>query len=104
MHVSLYSFLTLAKEEQGRVFKRGSVPTTSVEGMDMPYFKFNYTGGTLCDLTNRPRASQILFVCYEQGRHDIYSIKETSTCEYEIVVLSPLLCEHPAYRYHKKNI
>ncbi|KAK3872509.1 hypothetical protein Pcinc_022406 [Petrolisthes cinctipes] len=88
----------MTKEEQGRVFKHGSVPTTSVEGVEMPYFMFNYTGGTVCDLTKQPRASHVLFVCYEQGRHDIYSIKETSTCEYEIVVLSPLICDHPAFR------
>ncbi|KAH9644119.1 hypothetical protein HF086_015449, partial [Spodoptera exigua] len=29
---------------------------------------------------------------------DVYSFKETSTCEYEIIILSPLLCEHPQFR------
>lgn len=74
------------------------IPTTKIEGMDMPYFMINYTDGTICDLTGKPRVSHILFVCYEKGRHDIHSIKETFTCEYEIVVLSPNICQHPFYR------
>lgn len=75
-------------------------PTTKIEGINMPYFMVNYTHGTICDLTGKPRLSHILFVCYEEGRHEIYSIKETYTCEYEIVVLSPYLCQHPSYRPH----
>lgn len=74
------------------------IPTTKIEGRDMPYFMLNYTDGTICDLTGKPRISHILYVCYEEGRHDIYSIKETYTCEYEIIVLSPYLCQHPSYR------
>lgn len=75
-----------------------NIPTTKIEGLDTPYFMVNYTDGTVCDLTGRPRTSHVLFVCYEEGRHDIYSIKETYSCEYEIVVLSPNLCQHPHYR------
>lgn len=28
----------------------------------------------------------------------MYSFKESSTCEYEVIVLSPLLCQHPDYK------
>lgn len=64
----------------------------------MPYFAVSYSDGTLCDLTGNPRVTRVLYVCYEEGRHSVYSIKETFTCEYEIIVLSSLLCQHPAYR------
>ena len=37
------------------------------------------------------------------GKHEIYSFKESSTCEYEIIVLSPLLCDHPDYRPEEAN-
>ncbi|KAK7076831.1 hypothetical protein SK128_026987 [Halocaridina rubra] len=85
-------------EEDLKINPNPVIPTIKVEGKIMPYFMVNYTGGTTCDLTNGPRVSHILFVCFEDGRHDIYSIKETYTCEYEIVVLSPTLCQHPSYR------
>jgi len=88
----------LLLEESLKVNPKPDIPTTKIEGINMPYFVVNYTDGTPCDLTGKPRSSNVLFVCYEDGRHDIYSIKEIYTCEYEIVVLSPLLCEHPAYR------
>ena len=32
------------------------------------------------------------------GHHEVFSLEETSTCEYEVLVLSPLLCKHPDYR------
>lgn len=54
--------------------------------------------GTLCDLSGRPRLTRVRYVCYVHGKHEIYSFKETSTCEYEIIVLSPLLCEHPQFK------
>ncbi|KAL7635066.1 UNVERIFIED_CONTAM: hypothetical protein RMT77_014051 [Armadillidium vulgare] len=74
------------------------VPQTKLEGVTMPYFAVSYSDGTLCDLTGNPRVTRVLYVCYEEGRHSVYSIKETFTCEYEIIVLSSLLCQHPAYR------
>ena len=49
--------------------------------------------GTLCDLNGLPRTTRVQYVCYPNGNHDIYSLKESSTCEYEVVVLSSLLCK-----------
>ena len=37
-------------------------------------------------------------MCYNQGKHEVYSFKEIATCEYEIIILSPLLCEHPEFK------
>lgn len=92
----------------------------------MPYFQINMTGisdtvfiflgfdvsiscltgfslhlfvdGTLCDLNEKPRITRVLYVCYHSGKHEVYSFKETSICEYEAIVLSQLLCEHPKYK------
>lgn len=54
--------------------------------------------GTICDLSGKPRVTRVQYVCYTHGKHEVYSFKETSTCEYEIVILSPLLCDHPAFK------
>ena len=55
--------------------------------------------GTQCDLNqNRPRQTRVLYVCYVHGKHEVYSLKETSTCQYEIIILSPLVCAHPKYK------
>ena len=43
-------------------------------------------------------ASTFLYLLYLPGRNEIYSFKETSTCEYEIVVLTSTLCEHPHFK------
>lgn len=72
--------------------------TTKVEGMTLPYIEMAMDDGTICDLSGKPRLTRILYVCYTHSKHEVYSFKETATCEYEIVILSPLLCEHPLYK------
>lgn len=57
-----------------------------------------FIAGTVCDLSGKPRVARVLYVCYTHGKHEVYSFKETSTCEYEIIILSPLLCEHPQFK------
>ncbi|XP_075224745.1 endoplasmic reticulum lectin 1 isoform X2 [Lycorma delicatula] len=73
-------------------------PVKKLDGLNLPYLQLNLTDGTLCDLNGKPRKTNILYVCYNHGKHEIYSFKETSTCEYELIVLSALLCQHPKYR------
>ncbi|CAH0714622.1 unnamed protein product, partial [Brenthis ino] len=72
--------------------------TTKVEGLTLPYVEMAMDDGTLCDLNGKSRLTRILYVCYSHGKHEVYSFKETSTCEYEIIILSPLLCEHPQFK------
>ncbi|XP_022185059.1 endoplasmic reticulum lectin 1 isoform X1 [Nilaparvata lugens] len=73
-------------------------PTKKLDGLNLPYLQLNLTDGTICDLNGKPRQTKILYVCYNHGKHEIYTFKETSTCEYELIVLSALLCHHPKYR------
>ena len=73
-------------------------PHVTVEGVSQPYIEFNFTGGTVCDLNNKPRVTRVLYVCSENAKHELHSIKETFTCEYEAIVLSPILCLHKDYK------
>jgi len=72
-------------------------PTKRIEGMSMPYHEVAMEGGDLCDLSGSPRRTRVLYVCYPAGRNEVYSLKEVSTCEYELVVLTAGLCSHPDY-------
>ncbi|PNF24823.1 Endoplasmic reticulum lectin 1 [Cryptotermes secundus] len=74
------------------------VPVKKIDGLNMPYLQVNMSDGTLCDLNGKPRLTRVLYVCYSHSKHDIFSLKETSICEYEVIILSPLLCQHPKYK------
>lgn len=73
------------------------IPVQKVLGLEIPYFAINYTDGTVCDLTSHRRQASIRYVCQEEGKGEIYELKEMSTCEYEVVILTSLLCAHPSY-------
>jgi len=73
-------------------------PTKKIEGLNMPYHEILMTDGTLCDLNQQPRRTRVLYVCYPAGKNEVYSLKEVSTCEYEVVVLTNALCSHPSYK------
>lgn len=82
-------------EENERGKKR---PTVTVEDLTLPFIEVNFTDGSLCDLSSKKRFTRVLYVCLEEGNHDLYSIKETSTCEYEVVSFSPLLCKSSEFK------
>ncbi|XP_050542123.1 endoplasmic reticulum lectin 1 isoform X2 [Daktulosphaira vitifoliae] len=76
----------------------GPTQTRKIEGINLPYFQMNMTDGTICDLNGRPRHTNVLYVCYPQSKHNVFSVKETSTCQYEVIVMTSLLCAHPWYK------
>lgn len=92
-HEEAYEKETLELERTGQ-----SRPTILVNGHYKPYVIFNMTGGTKCDLTQRNRVTKVIYVCNEEPKHELYSFKEISTCEYEAIVLSPLLCQHKDFK------
>jgi len=92
-----------AAKEQVKSGKIKKPQKKRVESMNMPYLELKMTSGTICDLNGLPRMARIQYVCYPSGKHEMYSFKETSTCEYEVMVLSPLLCSHPDYRPESAN-
>ncbi len=79
--------------------ERREVPVRKIEGLSLPYLMITMDSGTMCDLNGKPRITRVYYVCYPAGKHEIFSLEEASTCEYEIVVLTPYLCQHPDYRF-----
>ncbi|XP_012252600.2 endoplasmic reticulum lectin 1 isoform X2 [Athalia rosae] len=78
--------------------RKAQIPVKKIDGINMPYVEMKMTDGTVCDLTNKPRMIRVLYVCHQHGKHEVFSLKETSSCEYEAVVLSAFLCTHPDYK------
>lgn len=73
-------------------------PLKKLDGIALPYVQFNFTDGTMCDINGKPRKTVVLYVCFSGTKNDIFVIKETSSCEYEAIVISAELCKHPKYR------
>lgn len=76
------------------------VHSKNIEGQLTPYYAQEMGNGTPCILReNQPRSTSVLYVCHPEAKHEILSVAEVTTCEYEVVVLTPLLCAHPKYRF-----
>ena len=74
------------------------IPVMKIDGLELPYYSINMTDGSICDLNNKPRRSHVMYICQPDGRGEVYSMKETSSCEYEIIVLTSVLCSHPEFK------
>lgn len=71
--------------------------TTKIDNIKYPYFEMDFTDGTKCDIINAPRTTTVRYVCYPHGKNEIYSFKETSSCNYEAIILTSALCVIPAF-------
>uniref|UniRef100_A0A0B8RYX7 Endoplasmic reticulum lectin n=1 Tax=Philothamnus irregularis TaxID=1899461 RepID=A0A0B8RYX7_9SAUR len=81
------------------------IPTKNIEGQMTPYFPVGMGNGTPCSLRqNLPRSSTVMYVCHPEAKHEILSVAEVTTCEYEVVILTPLLCSHPKYRFRASPV
>ncbi|XP_034057824.1 endoplasmic reticulum lectin 1 [Gymnodraco acuticeps] len=81
------------------------VSSKNIEGQLTPYFALEMGNGTPCVLKqNDARSSSVLYVCHPEAKHEILSVAEVTTCEYEVVVLTPLLCVHPKYRFKSSPV
>lgn len=92
------SKLTESLKQKSSEIKREKLKYKKIEGLQLPYLEVEMVNGTNCDLNNEPRSTKVLYVCFKHGKNEIYSFKETSTCNYEIVVLTPTLCTHPLFQ------
>ncbi|KAK2707849.1 hypothetical protein QYM36_015504 [Artemia franciscana] len=88
----------LDKQFEENPLKAKDVPLRKIDSLTLPYLEIKMDGGTVCDLSGKPRSTKVIYVCHPPGKHEIYSIEEVSTCEYEVVVLTPSLCKHPLYK------
>ncbi|XP_066468013.1 endoplasmic reticulum lectin 1 [Tiliqua scincoides] len=81
------------------------IPTKNIEGQMTPYYPVGMGNGTPCSLRqNLPRSSTVMYVCHPEAKHEILSVAEVTTCEYEVVILTPLLCSHPKYRFRSSPV
>lgn len=90
---------TLAEtEKRGEKYK-----TIRIDGVNLPYIEVEMTDGTYCDLNGEHRTTIVQYVCYPHGKNEVYSIKEISTCNYEVVILTAVLCAHPSFNPKEAN-
>lgn len=96
----------------GRFEKKEARSTGQHQGLDSPdsaavgeiqakgesrYLVQRLGGGTMCDLTGRPRRVEVQFHCYPQAGDRIGWIKEVATCSYLMVIYTPRLCNDIAF-------
>lgn len=76
-------------------------PTTDVAELETKgesrYLVQHLEGGTICDLTGRPRSIEVQFHCHPQSGDRIGRIKEKRTCSYLMVIYTPRLCDDVAF-------
>ena len=58
----------------------------------------SYEAGTACDVADRERASDLHYICANDGQTRISSVKELHSCSYQIILATPLICKHPAFK------
>ncbi|KAH8412191.1 hypothetical protein KR009_000442 [Drosophila setifemur] len=81
--------------------KTGEKPkykTLKIDNTRYPYFEMEFSDGTMCEIINAPRTTMVRYVCYPHGKDDIYSFKETHSCNYEAIILTPALCAIPGFQ------
>lgn len=110
--LALHTGITFFVSEESRELSCGydlllsltQIPTKNIEGQMTPYYPVELGNGTPCSLRqNLPRSSTVMYICHPEAKHEILSVAEVTTCEYEVVILTPLLCNHPKYRYSAQN-
>jgi len=79
------------------------VPRIDYDGVKVPFVYITMNKGTICDLTNKPRVTTVYFVCDKYDKPQLESIEEVQSCEYEAIVSTNLLCDHPDFKEKKEN-
>uniref|UniRef100_A0A3B5LPS4 Endoplasmic reticulum lectin n=1 Tax=Xiphophorus couchianus TaxID=32473 RepID=A0A3B5LPS4_9TELE len=103
--ISVQEYYLGNMDQKSQSADTGGVPTKNIEGQLTPYYSVKMGYGTPCTLKqNLPRSTSVLYVCHPEAKHEILSIAEVTTCEYEVVVLTPLLCTHPKYRFKSSPV
>merc|ERR1712227_1122145 len=78
---------------------RDEVKTKTIDGIKTPFWQLEMTDGTPCQLKpGEGRKTKVQYICNPNAYHnEILSVTETSTCMYEIVILTNQLCSSPLY-------
>ncbi|PWY99116.1 hypothetical protein BCV70DRAFT_207318 [Testicularia cyperi] len=69
------------------------------------YITQTWSDGTLCDLNNQPRTIEVQFHCSHRkpAIDRIVLIKETTICNYVLMIETPRLCNEPAFAGEKEE-
>ncbi|CEP11938.1 hypothetical protein [Parasitella parasitica] len=70
-----------------------AVKTELKKNGDQRYLVQKWGDGSTCDLTDKPRNIEVQYHCDLQGQDRVSSFVELSTCNYQIVISTPRLCE-----------
>ncbi|KAG0142701.1 hypothetical protein CROQUDRAFT_673383 [Cronartium quercuum f. sp. fusiforme G11] len=61
------------------------------------YLVQKWEGGTICDLTGKARSVEVQYHCSTVGTDHIALLRETSICEYLLIIHTPRLCSEPLF-------
>lgn len=61
------------------------------------YITQRWEGGTICDMTGKPRSVEVQFHCSTAGTDTIAFLREIAICEYLVVIHTPRLCAEPLF-------
>lgn len=79
-------------------FVPGSGTLSGATDPSEAFFSVKFEGGTLCDLVDQRRSTEVRFRCDEKASFpSIVSILETSTCNYLAIIDTALICPHSAF-------
>ena len=67
-------------------------------GASSRYLKQQWSDGTTCDKTGRPREVEVQIHCSMTTSDIIYLVKEMAICSYVVIIHSPHLCSLPGFR------
>lgn len=69
------------------------------------YLTQRWTNGTLCDMNHQPRTVEVQFHCSNSKPLEdrIVMFKETTICNYVLVIETPRLCADPAFSSEKED-
>ena len=80
-------------------------PTINHAGALRPYYSVIYSGGTTCDIMPGTfRQTTVFYLCMPDFQTSVVSVKETSTCKYEVIIYTSLLCKNAIYRVKEDPI
>ncbi|VDP09803.1 unnamed protein product [Soboliphyme baturini] len=97
-YLGFYSPESDLTESEAVPFDELHPPKRKIDDQLLPYYPMRYTQGTICDINQKHRTATVLYFCFPLSRSQIYSVSEVSSCDYEVVILSYVLCRHPAFQ------
>ncbi|SPO31015.1 uncharacterized protein UTRI_05347_B [Ustilago trichophora] len=91
--------------EQNRGIAATIAATAGHESQRHRYLTQRWTNGTMCDMNHQPRTVEVQYRCSNRKPHEdrIVMIKETTICNYVLVIETPRLCADAAFGSEKEE-